>query len=104
MLTRLAQILIRGYQITLSPLIGNQCRYHPTCSHYAHEAYEKFGFFKGTLLTIFRICNCHPYSSRPWTDPVPERFALRDLIGYKRSNSQASEDGKSKVTKTDKEV
>jgi len=87
MLTKIANTLIKLYQITLSPLIGNQCRYHPTCSCYASEAYEKFGFIKGSLLTILRICNCHPYSRRPWTDPVPERFALRDLISYKQSNS-----------------
>ena len=87
-LTTLAKKLIRLYQITLSPFIGGQCRFHPTCSCYAHDAYDKFGFIKGTVLTLCRICNCHPYSKRPWTDPVPERFALRDCIRYKQDNSQ----------------
>src|SRR3989338_1636866 len=97
MLQKLAQLLIKLYQVTLSPLIGNQCRYHPTCSCYAHEAYEKFGFIKGSILTIFRICNCHPYSKRPWTDPVPERFAILDIIRYKQSNSKQSETKHSKL-------
>lgn len=88
MLTRLAKLLIKLYQITLSPLIGNQCRYHPTCSRYAAEAYDKFGFIKGTVLTILRICSCHPYSKRPWTDPVPERFAWTALIGYKQGTQK----------------
>ena len=87
MLTLIAKNLIKLYQRILSPIIGNQCRYHPTCSCYAHDAYDKFGFFKGTLLTIMRICSCHPYSKRPWTDPVPERFALRDLVMYKNNTS-----------------
>ena len=87
MLTVIAKNLIKLYQKILSPFIGNQCRYHPTCSCYAHDAYDKFGFFKGTLLAIMRICSCHPYSKRPWTDPVPERFALRDLVMYKNNTS-----------------
>ncbi len=86
MLSTLAKIMIRTYQKTLSPFLGHQCRYYPTCSCYAHEAYDKFGFFKGSLLTLLRILNCHPYSKRPWTDPVPERFALHDLIGYKQNS------------------
>ena len=87
MLTKIAKHLIKLYQALLSPFIGNQCRYHPTCSCYACEAYDKFGFIKGSILTFLRICNCHPYSKRPWMDPVPERFALLDLISYKQSNS-----------------
>lgn len=86
MLTFIAQTLIKGYQKILSPFIGNQCRYHPTCSCYAHDAYEKHGFFKGSILSVLRICSCHPYSNRPWTDNVPERFALRDLLMYKNKS------------------
>lgn len=87
MLTFAIKTLIKGYQKILSPLIGNQCRYHPTCSCYAHESYEKHGFVKGTILTVMRVCSCHPFSKRPWTDPVPERFALRDLLLYKNNTS-----------------
>ncbi|MBL8641814.1 MAG: membrane protein insertion efficiency factor YidD [Alphaproteobacteria bacterium] len=88
MLTQFARYLIKVYQLILSPFIGNQCRYHPTCSSYAHEAYGKFGFIKGSLLTFLRICSCHPYSKRPWTDPVPERFAILDIIRYKQNTSK----------------
>lgn len=88
MLSKLAQYAIRAYQYILSPFIGNQCRYHPTCSHYAHEAYEKHGFWKGTVLTVWRVCACHPYSKRPWMDPVPERFALSQLVMYKNNASE----------------
>ena len=90
MMTYLAQKLIRFYQLILSPFLGGQCRYHPTCSCYAHTAYEKHGFCKGSILTILRILNCHPYSKRPWTDPVPERFALRDIISYKQGNNKTT--------------
>lgn len=88
MLAKIPQALIRVYQKFLSPFLGNQCRFHPTCSCYAHEAYEKYGFLKGTYLTLARIMNCHPYSNRQWTDNVPERFAWRDIIGYKQHNSK----------------
>jgi len=91
MLSKIAIGFIKAYQIILSPFLGNQCRYHPTCSCYAHEAYDKFGFTKGTILTLLRIFNCHPYSRRPWTDPVPERFALRDMFSYKKSNSNPND-------------
>lgn len=90
MLTHCAKALIKLYQIALSPWIGNQCRYHPTCSCYAHQAYEKFGFIRGTALALFRVCNCHPFSNRPWTDPVPERFAWKALIGYKQDTLKSN--------------
>ncbi len=82
--TILAITVIRLYRLFLSPWLGNQCRFHPTCSCYGIEAYEKHGFLKGSVLTIRRILACHPYSKRPWVDPIPERFAWRDLFGYNR--------------------
>jgi putative membrane protein insertion efficiency factor len=67
-------IPIRIYQYTLSPLLGyNKCRYQPTCSHYAIEAIEEWGPFKGTYLAVQRILRCHPWSDRPMEDPVPKR-------------------------------
>jgi putative membrane protein insertion efficiency factor len=64
--------LIRGYQKLLSPLLGNRCRFHPTCSHYAVEAIERFGALKGTYLAIRRVARCHPWHEGG-VDPVPER-------------------------------
>jgi putative membrane protein insertion efficiency factor len=76
--------LIRLYQKVLSPLTGNQCRFYPTCSSYGIEALRRHGLFKGLLLTLWRVIRCNPWtSSGPWTDPVPERFALTGLFRYK---------------------
>lgn len=63
-------LLIKFYQWTLSPLLGRQCRYTPTCSHYGLEALKKYGLFKGGYLTIRRILSCHPWGGHGY-DPVP---------------------------------
>lgn len=63
--------LIKFYRKYLSPYIGyGCCKYTPTCSAYALEAYEKYGFFKGTRLTVWRILRCNPFSKGGY-DPVP---------------------------------
>jgi putative membrane protein insertion efficiency factor len=59
--TRLALGLIRAYRIVLSPLFGQNCRFHPTCSAYALEAFEQHGFWRGLSLTLRRIGRCHPW-------------------------------------------
>ncbi len=64
--------LIRLYQKYISPLKPPCCRFTPTCSAYAIEAYEKRGFFVGTILTVWRILRCNPFSKGGY-DPVPER-------------------------------
>jgi putative membrane protein insertion efficiency factor len=57
-------------------LLGaNKCRYQPTCSHYAIEAIQEWGIFKGTYLAIQRILRCHPWSTRDMHDPVPKNEA-----------------------------
>lgn len=63
--------LIRLYQLTLSPYIGNSCRFQPTCSNYGIEAIEKHGAIKGSYLTIRRILRCQPMCKGGY-DPVPE--------------------------------
>ena len=63
-------IPIKLYQILLSPLLGQSCRYHPTCSQYAVEAIEKNGPIKGIWLGIKRIARCHPWGGSGH-DPVP---------------------------------
>jgi putative membrane protein insertion efficiency factor len=65
-----ALFLIRLYQLTLSPLLGTRCRFHPTCSAYTYEAVEKYGFFKGTYLGVRRLFRCHPFHAGG-IDPVP---------------------------------
>ncbi|MDG1328664.1 MAG: membrane protein insertion efficiency factor YidD [Flavobacteriaceae bacterium] len=65
-------LLIKGYQILISPLLPSTCRYDPTCSHYAIDALKTHGFLKGTLLAIKRIGSCHPWGGSGY-DPVPEK-------------------------------
>ena len=55
------KILIRGYQLAISPLLGPRCRFYPSCSHYAIEAIDTHGALRGTWLTIKRISRCHPF-------------------------------------------
>ena len=52
---------VRVYQWTLSPLIGRQCRFHPTCSHYFIGAVRKYGAVKGAARGVARVCRCHPF-------------------------------------------
>ena len=61
---------IRFYQKYLSPLKGTKCPYIPSCSQYGLEAIEKYGAFKGTLLAVWRILRCNPFSKGGY-DPVP---------------------------------
>jgi len=64
--------LIRAYRFVLSPFFGQHCRFEPTCSHYALEAIEHYGSFKGSWLAIRRIFRCHPWQPGGY-DPVPSR-------------------------------
>ena len=71
MLDKLLIRLINAYQSSLSLLIGNQCRFYPTCSQYTKESIELHGSLRGTALGIRRICSCHPFHEGGH-DPVPE--------------------------------
>ncbi len=64
--------LARLYQATLSPLVGRQCRFLPTCSEYFIEAVEKRGAIRGTLKGLWRICRCNPFAKGGY-DPVDRR-------------------------------
>lgn len=64
--------LVRLYQLTLSPWLGMNCRYQPTCSAYAIEALELHGVIKGGWLALRRIGRCHPWGGSGY-DPVPGR-------------------------------
>lgn len=68
-------ILIRFYQICISPLFPSACRHTPTCSQYMIEAIEVHGVFKGLLLGIKRIGHCHPAGTWGY-DPVPKKEML----------------------------
>jgi uncharacterized protein len=70
MITRIFVGLIKLYQLLLSPFFGQQCRFTPTCSHYAIESLQKHGVLTGFWLTIKRLSRCHPWHDGGH-DPVP---------------------------------
>lgn len=63
--------LIRAYQWFVSPLLGNHCRFYPSCSQYAREAIERHGALPGVWLAVRRLLRCHPWHPGG-VDPVPE--------------------------------
>ena len=65
--------LIKGYKYLISPLIGDSCRYLPTCSEYSIDALKTFGFFRGLSLSIKRILSCHPWADGGF-DPVKKNI------------------------------
>lgn len=67
---KIALALIKGYKFLISPLLGRNCRFYPTCSEYTHEAIQKHGLIKGILLGTKRLLKCHPFHSGG-IDPVP---------------------------------
>ncbi len=65
-------VLIRFYQLAISPWLGSNCRYHPTCSYYTIEALKVHGLLKGSWLAMKRIASCHPWGGEG-NDPVPPK-------------------------------
>ncbi len=72
---RLAHGLIRLYQLTLSSLIGRQCRYLPSCSAYTGEAILRHGVWAGGWMGLARVCRCHPYGGSGYDPPPTSRPA-----------------------------
>ena len=70
MLARFLVMLVRGYQVAISPLLPPSCRYSPTCSQYAIDALRRHGAVKGSWLAMRRLARCHPFH-RGGYDPVP---------------------------------
>ena len=63
-------LLIKIYQICLSPFLGKNCRFNPTCSVYTTEAILKYGVIKGFYLSVKRLMKCHPFSKTEYNDPL----------------------------------
>ena len=70
MISKFLGLAIRGYRFFLSPLLPPSCRFHPSCSEYAEEAFARHGALRGGWLTACRICRCGPWHSGGY-DPVP---------------------------------
>ena len=97
-------LLIRFYQKFISPLKRPCCRFTPTCSQYALEAFQKRGFFVGFGLTVWRILRCNPYGAGGY-DPVPEKKARGKRIPkYDRdgANENASAEDNASTENDDK--
>ena len=74
MLSKIFVLFVRAYQVTLSPLFGDCCRFTPSCSNYMIEAIQIHGAFKGGWLGLKRILRCHPFGGKGY-DPVPGSFS-----------------------------
>lgn len=73
---RMLVLLVRGYQLFISPMLGPRCRFHPTCSQYAVEALQTHGAVKGGWLALRRVLRCHPLNPGGH-DPVPKPTTSR---------------------------
>lgn len=71
----IALLLIRFYQLAISPLFPSCCRFEPTCSQYGLIAFKRFGFWKALKLTAKRLAKCHPGGPHGY-DPVPDATSL----------------------------
>ena len=67
---------IKIYKFLISPLLGNSCRYFPTCSEYSIETLKSYGLFKGLYLSLKRILSCHPWGSGGF-DPVKKQLKVK---------------------------
>jgi putative membrane protein insertion efficiency factor len=74
MLSRLMIALITAYRWTIGPMLGNRCRFYPSCSQYSLEAIQQHGALRGAWLTILRLLRCHPWHPGGY-DPVPASSA-----------------------------
>jgi len=72
MIVKTLQKCLKIYHWLISPLLGNRCRFAPSCSDYAHQALEEHGFLTGMWLTIKRLGRCHPWGGHG-LDPVPAK-------------------------------
>ena len=81
MIARVFILLIRFYQLALSPFLGGRCRFDPSCSVYAAACIERFGAIKGTWLGIKRILRCHPFGGFGF-DPPPKTERCKKGVHY----------------------
>ena len=66
-------LIIRAYQLVISPMLGSNCRFMPTCSEYTMGSLKEYGLVKGTFLSIKRIGKCHPWGGHGY-DPIPTKM------------------------------
>ena len=88
----LARAAVKGYRLTLSPLIGTNCRHLPTCSQYADEAFARHGFWAGGWMTLARLLRCQPFGTSgldfvPDVPPAGARWYLPWRYGWWRATN-----------------
>jgi putative membrane protein insertion efficiency factor len=72
-MSALIRLMLRTYQLTLSPLLGPRCRFYPSCSQYALDAVQCHGSLRGSLMALRRLLRCHPWHAGGY-DPVPSHL------------------------------
>jgi putative membrane protein insertion efficiency factor len=87
MTAKLLILLVRAYQVVLSPFLGGACRFLPSCSEYAIEAIATHGAWRGSLLAVRRLSRCHPLG-RSGVDPVPAPHAANPEPRNRPSNPE----------------
>lgn len=81
--------LLRFYKSIISPLLPPACRFEPTCSVYTAEAVDRHGVIKGLTMGAIRLLKCQPFHPGGY-DPVPERWAFRDICRHRHDDSTDS--------------
>ncbi|MFV8750883.1 membrane protein insertion efficiency factor YidD [Nannocystaceae bacterium ST9] len=71
--SRIALLVVRGYQVLISPMLPPACRFTPSCSHYACACLLDHGFVRGSWLTLRRLSRCHPWHPGGYDPPPPQR-------------------------------
>jgi uncharacterized protein len=74
LIARLLIAFVRGYQIAISPWLGKVCRFEPSCSRYAVTCLERHGALRGSLLSVKRLCKCHPFHEGGFDPPPPAKL------------------------------
>ena len=85
-LSQVAIFLIAAYQLLLSPLLGPRCRFYPSCSSYAKQAFKEQGFSRGSILTLKRLAKCHPFNKGGIDELPAEKNISRQFILWKDSD------------------
>ena len=87
---RVLMVMVKAYRLMLSPWLGNQCRFEPSCSVYALHALEQHGALAGTYLTLFRVARCQPWCDGGH-DPVPQKLFFTRLFAHPSQQHSSSE-------------
>lgn len=80
-------LILRGYKLAISPMLGQNCRFYPSCSEYAAEAIREYGAAKGSLMAGKRLCKCHPWHPGGIDLVPPKKVSDQCLAGDEKSST-----------------